>query len=417
MDKTILCIDLKAFYASVECVERKLDVLTTNLAVIDVERSKNSICLSISSNLKKMGINSRCRYYELPKDMDIIIAKPRMKLYIEKSSEVVDIFLKYISYEDIHIYSIDEAFLDITKYLRMYNMSDLEFARMIVSEIYEKLGLIATCGISYNLFMAKCCLDNDAKNNKNNGYISKWIEQDVQSKLWKIKPLSKMWGIGRNQEKKLNELGIITVKDLANYDINILKKIFGVIGEELYNHANGIDMSEISTAKQLDKDKSLSVGETLYRNFKCNELDLIIKDAVENLGVRLRKHKKIGNIVSISLGLVDDYGVIGGSIKINHYTQNEDEIIKYCKMILNNKYHGEDIKKINVSLGNLIDDTFVASSLFDNLEEIVKEKSVNSTIDNINEKYNKGTIYKARNKLDNSTYLNRRKLIGGHNAE
>ena len=417
MDKTILCIDLKAFYASVECVERKLDVLTTNLAVIDVERSKNSICLSISSNLKKMGINSRCRYYELPKDMDIIIAKPRMKLYIEKSSEVVDIFLKYISYDDIHIYSIDEAFLDITKYLRMYNMSDLEFARMIVSEIYEKLGLIATCGISYNLFMAKCCLDNDAKNNKNNGYISKWIEQDVQSKLWKIKPLSKMWGIGRNQEKKLNELGIITIKDLANYDINILKKIFGVIGEELYNHANGIDMSEISTAKQLDKDKSLSVGETLYRNFKCNELDLIIKDAVENLGVRLRKHKKIGNIVSISLGLADDHGVIGGSIKINHYTQNEDEIIKYCKMILNNKYHGEDIKKINVSLGNLIDDTFVASSLFDNLEEIVKEKSVNSTIDNINEKYNKGTIYKARNKLDNSTYLNRRKLIGGHNAE
>lgn len=417
MKKTILCIDLKAFYASIECVERKLDVLSTDLAVIDIERSKNSICLSVSNSLKKKGVNSRCRYFELPKDESIVIAKPKMKLYVEKSSEVVDIFLDYVSYDDIHIYSIDEAFLDITKYLKMNNMTDIEMARCIVNDIYEKLGLIATCGISYNLFMAKCCLDNDAKNNKNNGYISKWDEKDVKNKLWKIEPLSKMWGIGRNQEKKLNALGIKKVGDLAKFDLDILKKQFGVLGEEMYCHANGIDLSNISDEKKLDKDKSLSVGETLNRTYYSEELDMLIKDAIENLGVRLRKRGKIGNVISISLGYENDLGGTGGSIKIGHYTQNENEIYDNCKIILKNKYHGENIKRINISLGNLRDDYFLETSLFDNLEDIYKEKQLNLTIDKINEKYSKGTIYKTRNKLENSTYLNRSKLIGGHNAE
>ena len=415
MHKTIFCIDLKAFYASIECVERHLDVLTSDLAVIDIEKSINSICLSVSNHLKIKGTKSRCRFNELPKN--IVIAKPRMKLYIEKSCEVLEIFLKYISYEDIHIYSIDEAFLDVTKYLKLYNMSDIELARTIVNEIYEKLGLIATCGISFNLFMAKCCLDNDAKKNVNNGYISKWTKNDIKNKLWKLTPLNKMWGIGKNQERKLNLLGINTVGDLANYDVNELGKIFGIIGEELYHHANGEDYSEISESLSIDKEKSLSVGETLSRNYTSKELSLIIKDAVENLCVRLRKRKKIGNVVSISICLANNNSVIGGSIKIGHFTQDEDEIYNFCKKIVKEKYRGEDIRKINVSLGNLINDEYLETSLFDNLDEKYKIKMLNNVLDEINEKYNKGTIYKARNILENSTYLNRRKLIGGHNAE
>jgi len=415
MEKSILCIDLKAFYASIECVERNLDVLTSDLAVIDIEKSKNSICLSISNNLKKQGINSRCRYYELPKN--IILAKPRMQLYIEKSCKVIEVFLKYVSYEDIHIYSIDEAFLDISKYLKFNNMTDIEFARSIVNEIYEELGLIATCGISYNLFMAKCCLDNDAKNNKKNGYKAKWTKDDVKNKLWKITPLNKMWGIGKNQEIKLNHLGIYTVGDLANYNIDELKNIFGIIGEELYHHANGEDYSEINESLTLEKEKSLSVGETLTRNYTKNELELIIKDAIENLCVRLRKRKKIGNVVSIALKYADELGSIGGSIKIGHFTQDEEEIFKYCKKIIFSKYNGEEIKKINVSLGNLISDEFIETSIFDDLEHIYKNKKLNNILDEINEKYDKGTIYRARNILENSTYLNRRKLIGGHNAK
>lgn len=415
MEKVILCIDLKAFYASIECVERKLDVITCDLAVIDIDKSKNSICLSISNNLKKKGINSRCRYQELPKN--IILAKPRMQLYIEKSCEVIEIFMKYVSFEDIHIYSIDEAFLDITKYLKLHRMSDVELARTIVNEIYEKLRLIATCGISFNLFMAKCCLDNDAKKNKKNGYISKWSKNDVKDKLWKISPLNKMWGIGKNQERKLNLLGINTVGDLANYNLNELKNIFGVIGEEMYHHANGEDYSEIKESLSLDKDKSLSVGETLSKNYTSEELDLLIRDAVENLCIRLRKREKIGNVVSISMKFSNNFGGISGSIKIGHFTQNEEEIIKYCKKIIYKKYNGEEIKKINVSLGNLINDNYLETTIFDDLEDIYKTRKINKILDQINDKYDKGTIYKARNILKNSTYLNRRKLIGGHNAE
>ena len=233
----------------------------------------------------------------------------------------------------------------------------------------------------------------------------------------KITPLNKMWGIGKNQEIKLNHLGIYTVGDLANYNIDELKNIFGIIGEELYHHANGEDYSEINESLTLEKEKSLSVGETLTRNYTKNELELIIKDAIENLCVRLRKRKKIGNVVSIALKYADELGSIGGSIKIGHFTQDEEEIFKYCKKIIFSKYNGEEIKKINVSLGNLISDEFIETSIFDDLEHIYKNKKLNNILDEINEKYDKGTIYRARNILENSTYLNRRKLIGGHNAK
>ena len=188
MNKIYLCIDLKTFYASVECVERGLDPFKTKLIVADSERGQGTICLAISPLLKQMGIKNRCRVFEIPKGIDYIIAKPRMKKYIEYSANIYAIYLKYIDKDDIHIYSIDECFLDITKYLKLYKKNVFEIAKMLIDDVYNTYGITATVGIGTNLFLAKVALDISAKHNKTN--IAYLDEETFKNTLWKHSPLT-----------------------------------------------------------------------------------------------------------------------------------------------------------------------------------------------------------------------------------
>ena len=208
--KMYLCIDLKTFYASVECVERNLDPFKTNLVVADPDRCTTTICLAISPRMKELGIKNRCRIFEIPKDVNYIMAKPRMQKYIDYSANVYAIYLKYIAKEDIHVYSIDEAFLDVTNYLKMYNMTAVELANTIMDDIYKTLGITATAGVGTNLYLAKIALDIIAKHEKTNiGYLDNEL---YISKLSHHEPLSDFWQIGRGIQKRLNKMGIFDME-------------------------------------------------------------------------------------------------------------------------------------------------------------------------------------------------------------
>ncbi|MFA7376404.1 MAG: damage repair protein, partial [Acholeplasmataceae bacterium] len=222
LHKNIICIDLKSFYASVECSLLGLDPFTTPLVVADRSRGGGGVVLAISPYLKSLGVKSRCRIHELPTNISIIYRKPQMQTYLEYASKVLSIYLDYVSEEDLFVYSIDEAFLDLTSYLSYYKKTDAELAKDILKAIKNKLDLYATCGIGPNMLIAKLALDIESK--KSPDFIAKWGYDDIKTKLWPIEPLSEMWGIGHRMLHNLNQMGLYKMGDIANYDVKKLKR-------------------------------------------------------------------------------------------------------------------------------------------------------------------------------------------------
>ena len=305
LHRNFLCIDLKSFFASAECLDRGLNPFTTPLVVANPTQGNGAITLAVTPYLKTLGVKSRGRLYEIPKNIKYMIAKPRMSLYLAKSREVVEVYLKYVSLEDLHIYSIDECFLDVTNYLKMYEKSDYELALDILEDVQKSTGLTATCGIGPNMLLAKLSMDIEAKHNKD--FIAKWTYDDIPTKLWPIHPLSKVWGIGPRMEVNLNRLGIYSVYDLAHYDRNKLKQKFGVIGTELWNHANGIDLSLIGDMEKT-KDKSYSHSQVLFKDYNGNNIKIIIREMVEVVTMRLHKNHVTSSLIGLGIGYSKDVG-------------------------------------------------------------------------------------------------------------
>ena len=216
MKRIYLCIDLKSFYASVECVERGLDPMTTNLVVADPERSDKTICLAVTPALKALGIKNRCRIFEIPKHISYIIAEPRMRLYVDYAAQIYGIYLKYVSKDDIHVYSIDEVFIDVTHYLPLYQMSAKELAVTILEDVYKEVGVRATCGIGTNLYLTKIALDITAKHAKD--FIGYLDEETYKKTLWRHKPLTDFWRIGAGTANRLARYGIDTMEGIAKAD-------------------------------------------------------------------------------------------------------------------------------------------------------------------------------------------------------
>ena len=235
--KYYLCIDLISFYASVECVERGLDPLSTRLVVADLKRGKGAICLAVSKALKACGIKNRCRLYEIPDTISYIVAPPQMKKYIRYSAEIYAIYLRYVAPNDLHPYSIDEVFLDITDYLLLYQTTPFHLARAFQKKIMDELGLPSTVGIGTNLYLSKISLDLLAKKAVNGmAYLD---EEGYRKYLWDYRPLSDFWQIANGIEKRLHRMGIETMRQLANSDPHDLKKEFGVVSEMLVDHGWG----------------------------------------------------------------------------------------------------------------------------------------------------------------------------------
>ena len=414
LHRNFLCIDLKSFFASAECLDRGLNPFTTPLVVANPTQGNGAITLAVTPYLKTLGVKSRGRLYEIPKNIKYKIAKPRMSLYLAKSREVVEVYLKYVSLEDLHIYSIDECFLDVTNYLKMYGKSDYELALDILEDVRKETGLTATCGIGPNMLLAKLSMDIEAKHNKD--FIAKWTYDDIPTKLWPIHPLSKVWGIGPRMEVNLNRLGIYSVYDLAHYDRNKLKQKFGVIGTELWNHANGIDLSLIGDMKKT-KDKSYSHSQVLFKDYNGNNIKIIIREMVEVVTMRLHKNHVTSSLIGLGIGYSKD---VGGSfyhqIKLDQPTDIESVILANTLMIFDKYYEDLPIRKVTVSCGRLQEKSGVQLNIFDNIEKIKEQEQIDEAILEIKDKYGKNALLKASSLLNDSTIHERNKKIGGHSA-
>ena len=413
INRNIMCIDLKSFFASCECVERGLDPFKVPLVVANKKQGNGAITLAVTPYLKAQGVPSRTRLYNIPEHIKYTIVPPRMKLYIAKSKEVIGIYLDYVSADDLHAYSIDECFLDVTNYLKLYKKTDYELAEEILTKIYQKTGLTATCGIGPNLLLAKVAMDIEAKKYKNG--IAKWTYEDIKTKLWHISPLSKMWGIGKRMEKNLNILNIYTIGDLANYDKNKLKDKFGVMGLELWNHANGIDLSKISDYKMQAKDKSYSHSQVLFKDYNGENIRLIISEMVDLLTIRLRTNNKQTTI--IGLGISYSKEIQSGfyhTLKLDAATDSNKEINKVCNIIFDRYYNDLPIRKVSICCGGLTTKKGIQLNLFDEYSNIQEEAKINETIDGIKNKYGKNSLIKASSLLPDSTAIERNTKIGGH---
>lgn len=414
--RNILCIDLKSFYASVECALRGLNPFTTPLVVADKSRGNGSVVLAVTPYLKRRGVKSRCRVFDLPKDGQIIYAKPRMKTYLEVSTKIIEIYLKYVAYEDMHIYSIDEVFLDLTTYLKYYQKSDIEMAKIILDDIYNTTQIPATCGIGPNLLLSKVALDVESKAAPN--FIAKWTYQDVEDKLWHISPLDELWGIGRRMKSHLNKLGLYTVGDIARYPLERLQRYFGVLGEELYHHAHGIDQSIISEKiAYKPSSKSVGVGQTLFHDYDGASVKQIILEMTDQVAKRLRKSNKKAYTIHFGIGYSKAYG--GGfshQQTLTFPTWHESEIYEVCLDLFEHYYEDYPIRKVTIRASNLVEEYFVQLNLFTDMNQKITEHKLHKTIDNIQFNHGKNSIIRGSSLLEDSTIQARNNMVGGHNG-
>ncbi len=417
LNRNIICIDLKSFYASVECALRGLDPFTTPLVVADQSRGNGALCLAVTPYLKSLGISSRARLFDIPDDLKpfIIYAKPHMKTYMEHTMKIIEIYLKYVSDEDLYVYSIDEAFLDVTNYLSLYKMTDVELGKKIVKDIFDQLNLPASCGVGPNMLLSKLAMDLDSKHQKDS--ITKWTYEDVPKKLWPIEPLSEMWGIGYRMERNLNLLGMHTIGDIANYNKDILKDHFGILGEELWYHTHGIDMSMIQDKGKLrSKSKSFGTSQVLFHDYHKPEIYTIILEMADEITRRLRMSKKRCRVVHFGVGYsLSTGGGLHQQVTLEQPTSSFKEIYHTCLNIFKRQYDGSPIRSVSVSLGGLTDSKVYQYSLFEDAEAIEKEYQLLSSIDEIKERYGKNAVNRAESLEEHSTIVRRNGFVGGHN--
>ena len=412
-----LCIDLKTFYASVECVERKLDPFSTNLVVADETRGKGTICLAVSPKMKMLGVKNRCRLYEIPPNIKYIIAKPRMKKYIEYSANIYAIYLKYLAKDDIYVYSIDEAFLDVTNYLKLYKMNEIELAKTILKDIYNTYGLTATVGIETNLYLAKVALDIMSKHTPTNiGYLD---EELYKRKLWHHKPLTDFWQIGRGIEAKLNKKRIYDMYDIAHTNPKILYKEFGVNAEFLIDHSWGKETCTIKDIKNYKtKNTSISSSQVLFEDYSFENARLVLKEMVELNSIKLVEKNLITDTIGLYIGYSKNIiNSTGGSMKLTNYTNTYSDLMAYfLKLYASTTNKTVPIRRIGVSFNRLFSDEAQQLSLFENQEKITKERKIELAISNIKQKLGKNAIVRGMDLENGATTILRNKLIGGHNA-
>lgn len=416
--RVYICIDLKSFYASVECVERGLDPLSTNLVVADSERSEKTICLAITPPMKALGLSSRCRVFEIPKGVDYIMATPRMQLYIEYSANIYEIYLKYIAKEDIHVYSIDEVFMDVTDYLTMYGMSAKELAVRIMRDIYESTGITATAGIGTNLYLAKVALDITAKHVDDHiGYLD---EETYQKTLWDHIPLTDFWRVGAGTVKRLEKYGIYNMGQIAHSDEDFLYKLFGIDAELLIDHAWGREITTIGDIKNYKpKHNSLSSGQVLSRDYGYDEGMLIVKEMADLLCLDLVDKGLITQSISLYVGYSNALKIEGdrGSISMTMPTSSAKTILPYIEQLYKKVVKPyTPVRRFNLSFNNVVDETYQQYDIFADPVELEKEHNLQKAMIDIKKKFGKNAILKGMNLEEGGTTMERNKQIGGHRS-
>ena len=412
------CIDMKCFYASVECAERGLNPFETNLVVADETRGKNALCLAISPKLKSLGVRNRCRLSEIPAGVDYIIAKPRMKLYIEYAADIYEIYLNHISSQDIHVYSIDEAFIDATDYLKLEGKQAKEYAKMLIDEIAAKKHIPATAGIGTNLYLAKIALDITAKHNKEHiGYLD---EELYRKTLWEHKPLTDFWQIADGTTRRLAKYGITTMKGIANAPEELLYRIFGINAELLIDHAWGREPCLIEDIKNYKgKSKSVSSSQILPEDYSFEKARIVMSEMALAGCQEMMRRKVITNSVSIFIGYSKDaIPPTGGHTRMSETTSVFSIINDYVlKLFDKTAVRSVPIRRLGIGFDNVCDEICEGYDLFTDFEKIQKEKEVEQTVLEIKDKFGKNAVLRAIDLQDGATTIERNKMIGGHNAQ
>lgn len=505
-NRTYIAIDLKSFYASVECRERQLDPLTTNLVVADVSRTEKTICLAVSPALKAYGIPGRARLFEVVQKvkevnskrqcsaperrfmgesydarelkkhpewkLSYIAAPPRMAHYMEYSTRIYDIYLQYIAPEDIHVYSIDEVFMDVTQYLGTYRMTARELAAKIIQHVLDETGITATAGIGTNLYLAKVAMDIEAKHvapDKNGVRIAQLDEMSYRRQLWTHRPLTDFWRVGRGYQKKLEEVGLYTMGDIARcslgasneyYNEDLLYKLFGVNAELLIDHAWGFEPTTIDLIKEYKpKVNSLGSGQVLQCPYDYEKGKLIVREMTDLLVLDLVEKRLLTDQIVLTVGYdidnlkdpairkkytgeitVDHYGRkvpkhAHGTINLERQTSST-KLITDAVMDLYERIVNQDllVRRINITANRLIDESAVISTasyeqldLFTDYqavqkkrevekEALAKERKLQEAMLAVKKKYGKNAMLKGMNLQEGAMTKERNNQIGGHKA-
>lgn len=413
-----LCIDLKSFYASVECVERGLDPLTTHLVVADPQRTEKTVCLAVSPSMRAQGVKNRCRVFQIPKNISYIMAPPRMALYIKYSAEIYGIYLKYIAKEDIHVYSIDEAFLDVTHYLHLYKMTVRELAKKIMDDILKTTGITATCGIGTNLYLAKVALDIKAKHVQDHiGYLD---EASYQKNLWNHKPLTDFWRIGGGIAKSLRKYGITTMGQIAETDEDFLYELFGTDAELLIDHAYGrepVTMADIKNYKQ--KANSVSSGQVLRRDYDYEEGLLIVKEMADSLVMELLEKELVTDSISLLIGYsrVQQKEEDRGTIRMTVRTNSIREIMPYvCALYEKTAKKEYSVRRIHLTFNRVLEKSYEQYDLFTDREALEKDKKLQSAALQVKQRFGKNALVRGMDLQEAATAMERNRQIGGHKS-
>ena len=417
-ERTYICIDLKSFYASVECAERNLDVMTTRLVVADPERSDKTICLAVSPAMKALGVHNRCRVFEIPKNIDYIMAVPRMQKYIDYSAEVYAIYLKYISKDDIHIYSVDEAFMDVTEYLNLYHMTARQLGQRIMDDIFSALHIRATCGIGSNLYLTKVALDITAKHAPD--FIGELDEKSYRETLWDHSPLTDFWRVGRGIASRLATYGMLTMRDIANGDENLLYKLLGVNAELLIDHAWGREPVTISDIKSYSSSShSLSQGQVLMSDYSFDMGLTIAKEMMDVLCLDMVDKGLVSKSFSLSVGYAKGTPIPAakGSFSLDTETNASMLLIPgiadLYKQIVNPAYK---VRRMYVVANNVVSEEYTQYSFFVSPADLERDRRMQKAVLEIKNKFGKNAILKGLNFEEGATTRDRNNQIGGHKA-
>lgn len=407
---SIICIDMRCFYASCMAMLENLDPMQVPIAVVGNFEQKGSVVLAASPPMKKrFGIKTGSRLFEIPQHPDIRLFEPKMEFFVQISMEITKLINQFVPKEAIHVYSIDESFVDLTGTEKLWGPPE-ETAREIQKSIFRQFQIPSTVGMGPNMLMAKLALDLEAKKKG----FAKWTYEDVPAKLWPLSPLSEMWGIGRRTERSLNNMGIFSVGDLARSDLKALEDRFGIMGNQLYYHAWGIDLSPLG-APLAQGQISFGKGQMLMRDYRNrDEILTVILEMCEDVARRAREAGQAGR--TITLGVSYSRDAFGGGFSrartIDEPTNDTMKVFKVCKELLDEHYAERPVRQITLSISKLESERSMQLSLFDHRKW--KKRKLGATMDYLRTKYGTASVLRAVSYTEAGTAVARSQLLGGH---
>lgn len=415
----VMCIDCKSFYASTEAIKRGEHPLSAKIAVMSREESSGGLILAASPFSKQVyGVKLGTRRFEINDDMDLEMVEPHMADYVALNYKINQIYRQFTDDNHWFPYSIDESFIDVSHSHKLFG-SNVQIAKMIQDKVFKETGIITTIGIGQNPLLAKLALDNAAK--KKAPWLAEWDYDDIPTTIWQIKSLPDMWGIGSHTAAKLNGLGIYSIEELAHADVNKLKKKFGVMGEQLYYHAWGIDYSDLEK-KYLPRSDNKGYGnsQVLMRDYtELIDLKTVLGEIADQVATRLRKNHVVAEVVSIFIGMADTdkQGRSHFSAQMHvEPTDSTKSINNAVQYLLETKWDGSAVRNVGVRCNRISEKRATRFSLFEDPDTTLDREKLEHTIDIIRKKYGYKALVRASSKTKGGTAIERANLVGGHQA-